>query len=591
MKRREYILILVLLIYAYSFASQRILVEFSGAKLSTVVEAISQATNVSVIWDKDAVVQKDKLVYVSIKRYTDSEKLLNTILLENGLIAVKENDIYKIRVADEYMFSISPEIIRTLGKDVFDSVLYTIKSNVSSSALVEIDRNLYTVYIRDSKDNINKIKLLMTQYIDSMKKEMEVSKEKGNLYKKEVQISYENFKAVEDRILEALSPIGRYDYDKQKGTLIVYDTKDNILQLSRLLGKITNVKLETKCFYFRGLEPGEVLQTIKENYLSENGIVIFKTKEVSITESGERKLPLANLPATAAQQQPDQTQTTTASTFITSLPKICVTDTSQVIEKIKYQFMDSLLDRPYQISIEARIVQISSRSLRDLGIQWGGQMIGNDYLLRGINSGSRMGLQSGYAVDFPATQAAPSGGFSIGTVFGGLSDFIDIRLSALEKIGQSKVLSKPQILTIDGETAEITQGYEIPYTTVVAAGGGSVASVAFKKAVLRLNVSPRTTADGNIIINLSINQDIPDFKNLLLGTPPIQTKTINSKVVVKDGAVIAIGGILEKSDDFQDAGVPWLMRVPIFGYLFKNKFKQESSNELLIFISPKIIYH
>jgi type IV pilus assembly protein PilQ len=214
----------------------------------------------------------------------------------------------------------------------------------------------------------------------------------------------------------------------------------------------------------------------------------------------------------------------------------------------------------------------------------------NDFIIMGNNSPSRLGVPGGYAVDFPSNSSVPNNGFAIGFVLGGLRDFLDVRLSALQSIGRSKILSKPQIVTIDGETAEISQGYEVPYTTAVAAGGGTVSSVSFKKAVLKLNVTPRTTADGNIIMDLIITQDIPDFKNLILGNPPIQTKTVTSKVVAKDGSVIAIGGILEKTEDSKDSGVPGLMNIPILGYLFKETYKQEKTNELLIFLSPKIVY-
>ncbi|MBX0312417.1 MAG: type II and III secretion system protein, partial [Sulfurihydrogenibium sp.] len=196
-----------------------------------------------------------------------------------------------------------------------------------------------------------------------------------------------------------------------------------------------------------------------------------------------------------------------------------------------------------------------------------------------------------YAVDFPATAATFPGGFAIGFSLGGFQNFLDVRLSALQSIGKSKILSKPQIVTIDGETAEISQGYEVPYTTAVAAGGGTVSSVSFKKAVLKLNVTPRTTADGNIIMDLTITQDIPSYEYSITGGPPsIKTKTVTSKVVAKDGSVIAIGGILEKTEDVKDSGVPGLMNIPILGYLFKEKYQQEKTNELLIFLSPKIVY-
>lgn len=576
-------------------AAERITAEFSGAKLSTVVEALSQVAGINVIWDKDAVAQKDKLVYLSIKKPIDSVMLFNLFLLENGLIAVKENEIYKIRVAEEYFVSLPADVVKVLGKDIYEEIVNTVKRNSSPTAIVETDRNTYTIYVKDQKDSVNKIKNIVSSYLDNLKKQSEESlklqKEQGALLKKEYDVSYEDFKVMEDKLIDNLSPLGRYNYDKEKKKLTILDTRENILNLSKIIAKYINVKMETKCFYARGLEPGEILQTIKEGYLTDNGTVIFKSKETLEVEGSESGQVTTTGTGSQLGVTAGITRTTSQpATIITSLPKLCITDTPQTIEKIKYKFSDYLLDRPYQVSIEARIVQISSKSLRNLGIQWGGAGVTGNLRVGGTNSASPLVTGSRYAVDFPATQSSIPGGFSIGMVYGGLNNFIDIRLSALEKIGQSKIISKPQIVTIDGETAEISQGFEIPYTMAIAAGGGTLSSVSFKRAVLKLNVTPRTTVDGNIIMDLILTQDIPDFKNLVLGNPPIQTKTVTSKVVAKDGSVIAIGGILEKTEDVQNSGVPVLMNIPILGNLFKEKFRQFNDNELLIFLSPKIVY-
>ncbi|WP_299229823.1 pilus assembly protein PilQ [Sulfurihydrogenibium sp.] len=568
--------------------AERLSAEFTNAKLSTVVDAISQISNFNVIWDKDAIGQKDKLVSLAIRKPIESESLFNLILLENGLIPVKEGGVYKIKVADEYFVSVPPEIIKAFGKDMFDSLVTQVKKYASTAASIKVDNLSYSILVKDDKDNINRLKNVITAYLDSVKKQSEdlakVQEKEGQFIKKEFNIPYETFKSIEDKIAENLGTIGKYDYDKSREKLIVFDTKENITKITRIVGQATQEKIETKCFYARGLDPGELIENIKEKDLSENGTIVFKSKEtVQVGSSTTNTAQPIQVGAVSDTVKPTQT-------MIANLPRICITDTPKVIEKIKYKYSDYLLDRPYQIAIEARIVQVSTSNLKDLGIQWGGMAQRNNFIMIGNNSSSRLGVPGGYAVDFPSNSAVPNGGFAIGFVLGGLRDFLDVRLSALQSIGRSKILSKPQIVTIDGETAEISQGYEVPYTTAVAAGGGTVSSVSFKKAVLKLNVTPRTTADGNIIMDLIITQDIPDFKNLILGNPPIQTKTVTSKVVAKDGSVIAIGGILEKTEDLKDSGVPGLMNIPILGYLFKENYKQEKTNELLIFLSPKIVY-
>jgi type IV pilus assembly protein PilQ len=570
--------------------AERLSVEFTNAKLSTVVDAISQISNFNVIWDKDAIGQKDKLVSIAIRKPIEAENLFNLVLLENGLIPVKEGGVYKIKVADEYFVSVPPEIIKAFGKDMFDSLVSQVKKYASPAASIKVDNTAYAIIIKDDKDNINRLKNVITSYLDSIKKQSDylakIQEKEGQFIKKEFNIPYETFKSIEDKIAENLGVFGRYDYDKSKEKLIVFDTKENITKITRIVGAATQEKIETKCFYARGLDPGELIENIKEKELSENGTIVFKSKETVQVGSG------ANNTAQPIQVGAVIDTVKPMQTMIANLPRICITDTPRVIEKIKYKYSDYLLDRPYQIAIEARIVQVSTSNLKDLGIQWGGKAtnIDNNNTKIIVGGGSASAISTGrYAVDFPANTTFP-GGFAIGFVLGGLQNFLDIRLSALQSIGRSKILSKPQIVTIDGETAEISQGYEVPYTTAVAAGGGTVSSVSFKKAVLKLNVTPRTTADGNIIMDLTITQDIPDFKNLVLGNPPIQTKTITSKVVAKDGSVIAIGGILEKTEDVKDSGVPGLMNIPILGYLFKEKYQQEKTNELLIFLSPKIVY-
>jgi len=133
--------------------AERLSVEFTNAKLSTVVDAISQISNFNVIWDKDAIGQKDKLVSIAIRKPIESENLFNLVLLENGLIPVKEEGIYKIKVADEYFVSVPPEIIKAFGKDMFDSLVSQVKKYASPAASIKVDNLSYSIMVKDDKDN------------------------------------------------------------------------------------------------------------------------------------------------------------------------------------------------------------------------------------------------------------------------------------------------------------------------------------------------------------------------------------------------------------------------------------------------------
>ncbi|MBX0310215.1 MAG: pilus assembly protein PilQ [Sulfurihydrogenibium sp.] len=568
--------------------AEKLSAEFTNAKLSTVVDALAQVSNFNVVWDKDAIGQKDKIISVTIRKPIEANKLFSLILIENGLIPVKEGDIYRIKVADEYVLSVPPEVTKVFGKDIFSGLAAEVKKYASPSAFIQVDNTAYSIVIKDSKDNVSRIKSVITTYIDSVKKQSEdlakVQEREGQFVKKEFSMSYEAFKSIEDKISDNLGMYGKYDYDKSKEKLIIFDTKENVAKISRIISKTGDDKVITKCYYARGLDANELIENIKENDLSENGTIVFKSKETS-QSAGK-----------------DADSNNQSYRTVVSLPKICITDTAKTIEKIKYKYSDYLLDKPYQIAIEARIVQVNTSNLKDLGIQWGGLASNidnnNTKFISGGGSKSDIAVVSGngtelyrgrYAVDFPANVSFP-GGFAIGFSLGGLQNFLDVRLSALESIGKSKILSKPQIVTIDGETAEISQGYEIPYSTAVATGGGTISSVSFKKASLKLSVTPRTTADGNIIMDLNITQDVPDFQRAIGNNPPIQTKTLTSRVVVKDGSVVVIGGILETTESDESNGVPGLMNVPILGNLFKSNSKRSSTSELLIFLSPKIVY-
>lgn len=572
--------------------AEKISIELSNSKLQTFVDAVSEVANLSVVWDKDAIAQKDKIISLYIRKPVEAEQLLKQVLSEHNLALVKEKDFYVIRVMDEYLHSFPADTITLVGRESFDYIVESLKQKLSPAGEMKVDKVGYSIYLKDYKDNINFIKQFLNSYSENMKKQSEqISKIKseGGIIKREFQIPRKIYKQIEPILSETISPYGKYSYDDNKEILSVIDAKSNMANISSLISKNLNqmetLQIKTKCFYAKALEIQEVIQNIKENFLSEQGIVVYKSKETELSQIGQK----TTAPESQQMTQEQQSQSTIGSSMITSLPKICITDKEDIIQKVATVFSEFLIDRPYQVMIEARIVQINSNEVKSLGIQWGGQLFGENSYVRGLNSTSPL---SGvpYIVDFPSPQGGPLNGFSIGTVFGGLTNFVDLKISALERIGLSKVLSKPQIVTIDGEKAEISQGVQIPYSSIAASGGLSGTSVNFKEAVLKLSVTPRVTADKNIIMDVNIEQGIPDFGNLVQGNPPINRKTLNSKVVVKDGEVIVIGGILEKTQEKSRAGVPGLMRIPVIGGLFRNNLYQEKNTELLIFIAPKIIY-
>ena len=258
-----------------------------------------------------------------------------------------------------------------------------------------------------------------------------------------------------------------------------------------------------------------------------------------------------------------------------------------------------------QILIEARIVETNDQFRRQLGIQWGGdyvadQSIGNATGLRfpstvGIAGGAQDGeaptagtsATPNYAVNLPAPAGTGSGG-ALGFTFGSLSGAfnLNLRLSAAEEMGSAKVISAPRVMTINNEAASITSGVSIPAAVVSAAGAQTV----FFDAAITLDVTPRVTPDGSIFLSLNITKNEPDFENTgSRGDPSIIRREARTQLLSGDGDTSVIGGIFQRNTGFSQSRVPFFASIPVLGPLFRNRSQTDVRNELLIFITPRIV--
>ena len=159
-----------------------------------------------------------------------------------------------------------------------------------------------------------------------------------------------------------------------------------------------------------------------------------------------------------------------------------------------------------------------------------------------------------------------------------------LELSAMEADGKGRVISSPRIITADQTKALIEQGTEYPYA-VTAPNGAT--TLAFKKAVLKLEVTPQITPEGNIILDLDVNKDSRG-ETTTQGVA-IDTKHIQTQVLVENGGTVVIGGIFELNERESENKVPLLGDIPVVGNLFKNRVKQAEKQEMLVFITPKMI--
>jgi type IV pilus assembly protein PilQ len=256
-----------------------------------------------------------------------------------------------------------------------------------------------------------------------------------------------------------------------------------------------------------------------------------------------------------------------------------------------------------QVLIESRIVEASSNFNKALGVQWGGnaaftQATGNPTGLSfpnnaaaagGITGGATTGTATtpNYAVSLPAPVGDGSGG-ALGLILGsaGGAFNLNLRISALENSGSVKTISAPKIATVDNKEATIGQGISIPFSQVSASG----VNTTFIEAKLELKVTPHVSADGSILLKIKATNNAPNPQLTgANGQPSISKREAETEVLVKDGETTVIGGIYTRQTASRRSEVPWLGKIPVIGFFFRNQGEQDDHTELLIFITPRIL--
>ncbi|WP_295541656.1 type IV pilus secretin PilQ [uncultured Thiohalocapsa sp.] len=309
---------------------------------------------------------------------------------------------------------------------------------------------------------------------------------------------------------------------------------------------------------------------------------------------------------------------------------LLVRDTAARLEEVRR--LVNRLDVPVrQVMIETRVVIANDDFARDLGVRFGlSTSMGDDQRNELLIAGGRPGYapsadydagpffgsatQEGETitgdptgqrarfnsivelpdggglpslmVNLPAN-ANPSGAFNfmLGKVG---SHLIQLELSAMQREGRGEVVSSPRVVTSDQSEAVIKVGTEIPYQEQTGGASGGTA-VAFKEAVLKLEVTPHITPDDRVIMDLEVNKDQPDFSSTVLGVPPVDTRSVSTSVLVDNGETVVLGGVYERDKTYAKEQVPWLGNLPVLGRLFKNEQRQANKSELLIFVTPKVL--
>ena len=258
-----------------------------------------------------------------------------------------------------------------------------------------------------------------------------------------------------------------------------------------------------------------------------------------------------------------------------------------------------------QVLIESRIVNANENFAKDIGVRFGYSVQNNASQgnLTAVLAGGRGGFLSGTGtaivgggegalgaegsenviVDLPApTPTAPSIDFVVGKIGSWL---LQLELSALIAEGDGENIASPRVITTDQQEAVIESGVEIPYQQATSSGA---TAVEFKDALLSLRVTPRITPDDKILLDLSVNQDSRGSPDVL-GVPPINTRSVQTQVMVDNGETVVLGGVYTQTDDTTVNKVPFFGDLPYLGFLFRNSSNEARKDELLIFVTPSIL--
>ena len=352
----------------------------------------------------------------------------------------------------------------------------------------------------------------------------------------------------------------------KQGNILWIDTLANIAKQEDEEARAKDAKIKAedlvdRVFYVRNLQANELMTSLRQN-LSPRGIM-----QVS--------------PGTNA---------------------LVVRDTETKMAVLK-QLIEGLDLEVPQVQIEARIVQADTVYARGLGVQWG--VTNTDF---GPNSFSSVGNLTGpfapaagtgsqtiprdFLVNLPAQVAGLPSVPGIGYTFGKLAPgfALDLRLSAGELLGLAKVIAAPKITTLDKREAKISQGESIPFQTTSLQG----TQTTFVDANLELNVTPQITSRDPKEIGKQIMMRVRATRNAVGARsnpagPSIDRREANTQVIVRDGETMVIGGVFIDTQNNNVQGVPYLSRIPVLGWLFKNKSESVSKQELLIFLTPSIV--
>lgn len=281
---------------------------------------------------------------------------------------------------------------------------------------------------------------------------------------------------------------------------------------------------------------------------------------------------------------------------------LLINDTPDSLEKIR-DLVKKLDTQIKQVLIETRIVIATDNFAKELGVRWGvtgvsrngsdaavitGSGAGSDSMINNIGAGLAPGLPlqgDRYNINLPMTDPTRAGGLALAVL--GSNVLIDLELKALQTEGKGEIVSSPRVLTANGQKASIKQGQKIPYSEASSSGA---TTTKFIDAVLAAEVTPQITPNNNVIMDINVKKDEPDWSRVSpTGAPAINNREVNTKVQVRNGETVVLGGIYEVSSAESVDKIPFFGDLPYLGNLFKSRNSTSTKVELIIFVTPRIV--
>ena len=288
-----------------------------------------------------------------------------------------------------------------------------------------------------------------------------------------------------------------------------------------------------------------------------------------------------------------------------------VRDVPENLARIK-EFMEKVDRAAPSVLIEARLVEMTRQDARSLGVIWGGAWTprtGSNSPIIGVagaapGTGGVAGENQGAtspttAANFPASLGTVGGLLAGATPFGlGIgwlaSNFaLDLQIQALEGQSRARVLSSPTLLTVDNQPATVASGEKIPIISVTGVGGAQQASVTYQDVTTRLQVTPRVVEGSRILMSISVKDDvlISLIDSLQLTAPRVATRQAATQADIADGGTVVIAGLRQERFNNNERGIPWLAKIPVLGWLFKNDLTEAGRREMIVFLTAKIVPH